>query len=455
MEIMKTFALGPLSLMTVASLVLGGAPGVFAADVTLQKVPPLTVEQAPAYPENLARHYLGARVESAGKSEANLSAANTALLGGDPTASYALPAGRTSLLIALPKIENIDRISFAPLGTKGTVTIATANAKLAADSPQWRASAPQELTSEVVQAKVGPNEAKYVRLTFDLTEPGKIANLGVYPDPRMSDFTAPRAGNKADDKSASFGLVSYSYTDMHAKARALYVSSGSDVRQANNMIDEQASTNYTFAANDGSPTTVIDLGKPVTLRRLSAVYAPRAGRMEFYVLSALPGEMRAGAEVSPAGEPIPTPESNPETMTLTDASFAALKAVGTTSDDGSQGRASIEFPATSGRYVMVRWLPAANQDVPFSLAEIAAFGNVANSTLLAANTEASAPEPPVETEYQTNRYDGKTMQDGKTLLEPKDMPGEGPAEPPAEGPPPTLPQPPPFTFVPLLVPTSP
>ena len=75
---------------------------------------------------------------------------------------------------------------------------------------------------------------------------------------------------------------------MHAKARALYVSSGSDVRQANKMIDDQTSTTYNFAAEDGSPTTVIDLGKSVSVRRLSAVYAPRAGKMEFYVLQSLP-----------------------------------------------------------------------------------------------------------------------------------------------------------------------
>ena len=36
-----------------------------AAEVTLQKVPALTVEQAPAYPENLARYDLGAQVEAA------------------------------------------------------------------------------------------------------------------------------------------------------------------------------------------------------------------------------------------------------------------------------------------------------------------------------------------------------------------------------------------------------
>jgi len=37
---------------------------VTAADVVLQKAPPLTVRQAPAYPENLARYHFGAAVKA-------------------------------------------------------------------------------------------------------------------------------------------------------------------------------------------------------------------------------------------------------------------------------------------------------------------------------------------------------------------------------------------------------
>ena len=143
-------------------------------------------------------------------------------------------------------------------------------------------------------------------------------------------------------------------------------------------------------------------------------------------------------------------------MTLSDAAFARSEGSGSAADDGSQGRASVEFPATSGRYMMVRWLPAAQQDASFALAEWRPSVWPHNSTLLAANTETSSvADRAVETEYQ-DRGDGKTMVDGKTMLDPKDMPGEGPEEvPPGEGPPPTLPQPPPFTFVPMLVPASP
>lgn len=436
---MKTFT-SRTALCTLCSIAFGSLPNASAAELVLHKVPALTVEQAPAYPENLARRHLGAQVEAASASVDKTAAA--ALLSGDPTVRYPLAAGSSTLTIALPKIENVDSLSFANSGAKGTVTIATSNAKLSADSPQWQKAGEQELSSAAVKAKIGPSEAKYVRLTFNVSEPGEIAGFGLYATAAVSDFTKPRAAAN-DDDSVSLGLISYNRADMHSKARALYVSSGSDVKQANNMIDEQTETTYSFAAEDGAPTTVIDFGTASTVHRLSAVYAPRAGKMEFYVLKSLPQQI-AGATA-------------PETVTLDDATLATMTPVGSATDDGSAGRASVDFPETSGRYVMVRWVPA-EQGGSFTLAEIAAIGSTPNSQLLAANTSGPGTTDE-EQQAEAGSYDGKTVMDGKTMIDAKDMPGEGPAEgapqSPGEGPPPSLPQPPPFTFVPVLVPTSP
>ena len=433
MEIMKTLTNRSSQACTLCALLFATAPAAFAADVVLQKVPALTVEQAPAYPDNLARVRLGAKVDAiSGGSNAG---AASSLLSGDPTARYTLSAGTTTLLVSLAKIENVDSVALSSFGAKGNVTIATSNAKLAADSPQWQQAAQQDL-SAAVKANIGPGEAKYVRLTFNVTEPGDIAALGLYSTPKISDFTKPRA---ADQDGISLGLISYSRTDIHGKARALYVSSGSDLKQAHSVIDDQVATSYNFAADDATPTTVIDLGKTSTVRRLSAVYAPRAGKMEFYVMQSLPN----GANAADAN------------VKLDEAAFASLKPVGA-ADDAGEGRAAVDFPETSGRYVMLRWIPAAQQNESFALAEVAAIGS-ANSQLLAANT--SAPNASGDETAETQMTDGKTMLDGKTMIDAKDMPGEGPAEEapqsPGEGPPPSLPQPPPFTFVPVLVPASP
>lgn len=415
----------------------------FCADVRLQKVPPLAVDQTPAYPENLARYHLGAQVEAAPQSRpiANLqlssnsedrNAAEAALLCDDPTVGYALPAGTTTIVVSLPKIENIGRISFLNQGATGDVTIATSSAKLPMDSPQWHVAAQQSLSSEGLQVSLGPTDAKYVRLTFNTNQAGRLAGFGVYSSGQISDFTAPRARKlPVQDKSDSFALISYSLADIHAKARALYVSSGNELRQANNMIDDQPATTYNFAAEDATPTAVFDLGKPSTVRRLSAIYSPRAGKVDFYLLQRLPLSSDANAAA-------------PENIDLNDVAFASLKSVGSVTDDGTRGRASIDFPATTGRYVMMRWTPSETANSAFAVAEVAAFGSGKVNTLLAANENTGGG-------YEG---DGKTSLDGKTMLEAKDMPAVEEPQSPAEGPPPSLPEPPPFTFVPVLVPVS-
>ena len=445
MEIMKTFTSRSRVLCTAGSLLIASTSGSFAADLVLQKVPPLTVAQTPTYPENLARHHLGAQVQILSATAAKTSDDKvSALLTGDPAATFALPAGTTTLLVALSQIENVGSISFLNEGAKGSVTVATSNAKLPADSPQWHQALQQELSAEGIDAKVGPSEAKYVRLTFNVTQPGKIAGFGVYSTPQVSDFTRTRSSKTAaDDKTGSFGLIAYNHSDIHAKARALYVSSGSDVKQANNMIDDQPATSYSFAAEDGTPTTVIDLGAARNVRRLSAAYSARPGKMDFYVMQSLP---KAGGAA-------------PQALTIDDATLGSMSPVGSFEDDGSQGRAAVNFPEVTGRYVMLRWTPAAQADTSFTLAEVAALGGAQGNTLLAANTNTTATNETAESDSTAQASDGKTMLDGKTMIDAKDMPGEGPAEEypqsPGEGPAPSLPQPPPFTFVPILVPTSP
>jgi hypothetical protein len=444
MEIMSTPSPRLLTLCGLACSVsfLGGS-ALFANELILQKVPPITIEQTPAYPENLARYHFGAQVEVAPESQPTaqlrLSSLNgdrntseVALLCDDPTTGYALENGSRTLLITLSKIENIDSISFLNHGVKGNVTIATSSANLPASSPEWNVVSAQELAGDVVRAKVGPSEAKYVKLTFEVTEPGRIAALGVYSTPNVSAFIMPRARKQSLDRSDSFALISYNLTDVHARSRAAYVSSGDEIRTANNMIDDQPSTTYKFASGDPEPTAIIDLGKVTTLRRITALYTPRPGNVSFYVLESLPGHSA----------------NSPKTLKFDDAALANLKSVGTV-NDGS-GRAAIDFPETTGRYILVKWSGAGDSNTPFSVAEIAAFGGNGSTKLIAANTKAR------------NRHaiesDGKSMADGKDLGSGKDfskeMPEEGP-EAPAEGPLDPLPAPPPFTLVPEINVASP
>src|SRR4029077_10478620 len=101
--------------------------------------------------------------------------------------------------------------------------------------------------------------------------------------------------------------------------------------------------------------------------------------------------------------------------------------VGSVADKGT-GRAAIDFPAATGRYIMVKWTPAVQHDsTPFAIAEIAAFSAGADSKgLIAANISATMA-------YESDGKDAKDLGAGKDA---KGMPEKGP---PQEGPPPGLP----------------
>lgn len=250
------------------------------------------------------------------------------------------------------------------------------------------------------------------------------------PDQTSTGSSQSRLGPQA-----SFALINYSLKDAQAKARALYVSSGGEAAQAGNMIDAQAATSFGFSTEDRSPTAVIDLGKACKLQRLSATYSARPGSIDFYVMQTLPGTTGGNA---------------PDTLTVDSNAFAGMKPVGSAVDDGTQGRASINIPVTTGRYVMLRWNPAARSDTPFTVAEVTASGP-ARQDLIASNRNFSESENTVDAK---DIGDAKDMGDAKDLGDSKDIPDAGEPTPPAEGPPPSLPNPPPFTFIPQLVPTS-
>src|SRR6266436_4763592 len=384
---------------------LGIAISTSGADLVLRKVPPLTVAQAPNYPQNLARFDLGAQIESDVPDDASSS---VPFLSGDPASVYGLRTGTTRLLISLAQIENIDSVAFLNGEAKGTVTIATSSAKLSPESPQWHEARQEELSSGLISARIGPAEAKYVRLTFNVRSPGRIGSLGIYSAAPVSDFTMPRARKIAAVSSAdAMAKANYNLADLHAKARTIFVSSGDDLKLAYNMIDGQSGTAYGFVANDAAPAAIIDLGHSVSVNRISTFSTPSSAAVTFYLLDALPAS---------------NTENPASVLRIDPPTLASFKKVGAGSDDGS-GRVAVNFEETTGRYVMLVWTPSA-QNANFSVAEVAVFGPASNARLLAANTIGNNP---------SDTSDGETVRDSKDAKDfskdfSKEIPGEGPAE---------------------------
>ena len=460
---MNTNPFGSRSKLLFVCAALAAPTMAIASDVVLQKAPPLTVEQAPAYPENVARYHFGADVKilptNSASAQLELSSngadrntSEAALLCDDPTTGYQLPAGKSSILVSLASIENIESVSLLNEGAQGSLSVATSNAAVPNDSPEWHVVDSRALTKGAFAAKIGPGEAKYVRLTFDISEPGRIAAFGVYATPAVSDFTMPRPQKVSfANESPSLALINRTLTDLHLRARALYASSG-DLKQANKMLDDQPGSTYDFAAADIAPTAVIDLGRERTLTRITALYSAQPGSIDFYVLNQLPIHSQTAGDQSAVQKISNEPHTAdlPGNIEVSDQTLAAIKPVGSVVST-DEGRAAVDFAPTKGRYLLLKWHPATVQGHAFSVAQVAAFGHT-----LQGQSVSDARD--MATDNDDFATDGKDIADGKSILDDKDIPAEGPAaeaQPPGEGPPPTLPGVPPFTFIPQVVPTSP
>jgi len=146
----------------------------------------LFAQQSPVYARNIARFSLGARIDD--------NIAQIALISDHPTFGYTLNEGNTELVLSLSKIQNFDVISFLNDGTAGSVTISASNSKLAAASSQWHQIAKHDLTAKVIKINVGPTEAKYVKFTFNVANSGKIAQLAVYSNAKLTIASTALAG---------------------------------------------------------------------------------------------------------------------------------------------------------------------------------------------------------------------------------------------------------------------
>jgi hypothetical protein len=272
-----------------------------------------------------------------------------------------------------------------------------------------------------------------------ITPGAHASTLVLHQIPQSSAETRSATSQSELGPQATFALVNFDLAARQNKARALYVSSGNDLSQARDIIDEKVATSFAFAAEDNSPIAIIDLGRTCAVRRLAATYGPHAGSMDFYVMQSLPGTLD---------------ENSPGALSLDSDALAKLKPSGSSVDDGTQGHASLNLAGTNGRFVMLRWSPASKADGAFTLAEVSAYDS-AGGNLLASNVNFSNASAPIErhaNERTANQHrraaDSKDVPDSKDIVESKDIPEEGPLIPPP------LPDTPQFTFIPQLVPVS-
>jgi hypothetical protein len=326
--------------------------------------------------KNLARMNCGAEIECTtpdGRIAAVMTAdgqnkSAAALIMDDDTVSCPLEAGETTFVIKLPTTSLLDRFTFVNenAAAAGQLKISVSNYKLPAASPKW-----QEVDGSITFTRkrlfnlsmLGV-EARYVRLSFQVEKPGRIASLGLYGGETLERFalrqqqvaqqlswiapgTTRISAGRAEDH------LNFNFANSYAKGRVVYVSSG-PLASARRMIDDDNETGFHFAADDAHPTVIVELAQSSELRRVSALYTMKTpGRLDVYLLNKI----------------------NDDTAENLDQ----RQPVASATDGDGDGKAAVDFETRGAKYVALRFTPETagrTAQNGFAIAEIDAFGDV-------------------------------------------------------------------------------
>lgn len=290
------------------------------------------------------------------------SADPSTLLLDDNTLSCALALGDNVFVVTLPHISVLQRFAFINrnAAAQGEFEVAVSNYRLGSTDPAW--TKVQRSTSfdreRSINLPMLGVEARYVRLTFHVRKKGQLAALALYGIPTLEGFARVYTVQAHTDFSlAALTLVThlsdtlnFNYANQYAFGRVIYVSSSaSGPSSASRMIDDDASTFFSFAPNDPQPTIVVGLANQQKLHRITALSKISDARVEVYLLDRL--------------------ESDPS-----DLSHAKL--VGSTTTNAGDDTLGVNFDPQAAHYVALRWYPKHPHNQTAEIAEICAFGSV-------------------------------------------------------------------------------
>ena len=110
------------------------------------------------------------------------------------TVSCPLAEGQTTFVIKLPTAALLDRFTFVNenAAASGELKISISNERLSPDSPRWiNVDGSTGFTKKrLISLLMVGVEARYVKLTFHVDKPGRIASLGLYGGEKLERLAA-------------------------------------------------------------------------------------------------------------------------------------------------------------------------------------------------------------------------------------------------------------------------
>jgi hypothetical protein len=290
----------------------------------------------------------------------------------DDTVSCLLKEGDSTFVIALPKRTLLDRLTFVNenADAQGDLRIAVSNYRLPAESSKWNTvdGSVHFAHKRLFNFSMLGVEAKYVRLSFHVENAGHIPALKVRStEPletlALQDRHVLRLPNPVASSGGNDGLT-FGLTDLEARSRILYISSGPS-KFSTCMVDGNPKSAFRFSPTDPYPTVVVELTAEERSHRVTVLYKMGGGHLDAFLLH----------------EYSPPPGEGKDFGSTDSIDLQGLKPVATTRERANNGKAAMAFDPQGANFVALRWTPdsSGSRDEAFEVAEI----GVSDGTTLA------------------------------------------------------------------------
>jgi len=368
--------------------------------------------QLQAYPKNLARQHLGANLMQFNTSTNMFSPtqAAAAWLDDDITTGWPLMAGKQYHLISLAQPELVTNFSISTRPTTGTVSVYGSDVAAAPGASSWSPLL-QDVPLDTVNQKLSRDfsrVSKYILLETNAENPGPVYSVYLYSHKPAVAYEVKKRDEAIQPK-AVFGpyvneATAFNVAGLYAHSEVTGGSEGADITPLQKAIDDNPETSISIAPGD-KPTTV-RLDRQHSISRVAVLSDPGAqGKLDLYLVD----------RETPA-------DAVPPTMTLV--------------LDGTNPRASVDFPASAASELRMKWTPANGSD-PLTLREVNAFGET-NLATYAVTAKAGSPAAVADRQLVAersgkNRSSGKDVVDAKDAKDSKNAPeaiGAGPGQTP-------------------------
>jgi hypothetical protein len=369
-----------------------------APSLVLNEVTPVTETQLKTIPKNIARWHMGAKlfkIDPKGNPiaiQAGVKSLNPEgnLLGDDEAQPCSLPQGKTEFILDLSQYFQLESFNLKSFTATGSMSLSMSSSMDGSQS--WKPLFKEQPIEPNQDAKIGfpTTDARYLKISFDLTKPGSISNFGLMGRPNQSEvsFNAD-AINPEAAYAENVTLIEFDFGSLHSGAQITHVSSGAvDLAQA--MIDDNAMTSFSFEKGDSTPILILRLNKPSKIDRISCLITSGDGQLDAYFLNAMPdfeSLPSQGADNSPSLLQIPASffENNP-------ASISLLASAG-------NNNLMAELESTKFQILLLRW--KGDPEAPLQFNEISVMGQIPEELARLGYLsdyeffEAESPETPV------------------------------------------------------------